>query len=110
MRPTKPYVPKNANDIMDLLGVMVLKSPSFIDKTGHFPDDDIDVIFRQLNDGLLLIRGKLGEGLYVKLSEMSDGMRAHFEADRDTRTDETLKGRAIIRDMMDLLKPCARQP
>ena len=72
---------KDVGEIMDQLGFMMLKSPKFIDKTGYFPQQNIDTVFLQLNEGLQLIRGKLGEDLYLKLMNMSDQMRAHFEAD-----------------------------
>jgi hypothetical protein len=35
---------------------------------------------------------KLGEERYLKLIEMSDRMRAHFEPDPANKTDDTLKG------------------
>jgi hypothetical protein len=41
--------------------------------------------------------------------EMSDRMRAHFEADPDDTTDDALKGREIIDEMRDLLKQSARK-
>ena len=53
-------------------------------------------------------RGKLGEALYLKLSAMSDRMRALFEADPEDKTGETRKGRAI-REMIAMLKPGARE-
>ena len=105
----KQYVPKNVGEIMDLRAMMMLSSPKFIDKTGYFPDDNINTVFLQLNEGLRVIRGKLGEELYLKLREMSDRMRAHFEADAENRTDETIKGRAIIMEMRNLLKRSARK-
>ena len=49
-------------------------------------------------------REKLGEERYLKLIEMSDRMRAHFEADPEGKTDDTRKGCAIIREMEDLLR------
>jgi hypothetical protein len=105
----EPYIPQNLGEIMDMLAMMMLSSPRFIDQTGYFPDRTIDTIFVQLNEGLRVIREKLGEELYLKLKNMSDRMRAHFEADAENRTDETLKGRAIIMEMRNLLKPSARK-
>jgi len=35
--------------------------------------------------------------------EMSDRMRAHFEADPENSTEDTLKGRDIIRELEVLL-------
>ena len=108
-RQYKPYIPKGVSEIMDLLGMMMLSSPTFIDKTGYFPWQNIDNVFYELNEGLRLIRGKLGEGRYLKLIAMSDRMRAHFEADPENKTDDTIKGRDIIVEMEDLLKQSARK-
>jgi hypothetical protein len=84
--------------------MMMLKSPTFVDTTGYFPGRNVETIFHSLNEGLRLIREKLGEERYLRLIEMSDRMRAHFEADPEDKTDDTLKGRAIIREMEVLLK------
>jgi hypothetical protein len=105
----KPYIPQDVGEIMDMLAMMMLSSPRFIDEIGYFPGRNIDTIFLQLNEGLRMMRGKLGDELYLKLREMSDRMRAHFEADAENRTDETLKGRAIIMEMRNLLKQSARK-
>ncbi len=94
---------------MDQLGFMMLKSPAFVDKTGYFPHQNIDTVFHQLNEGLRLIQGKLGEERYLKLVEMSGRMRAYFEADPENKTDDTLKGRAIILGIEDLLKQKTRK-
>src|ERR1700722_7846520 len=102
--PYKPHVPKGIGEIMDLLGMMMIKSPTFVDKTGYFPGRNVEMIFHALNEGLQLIRSKLGEERYLKLIEMSDRMRAHFEADPENKTDDTLKGRAIIVEMEALLR------
>ena len=104
MRPANMYIPQGVSEIIDHLGLMMLYSPTFVDDTGYFPNRNIDTVFHQLNEGLRLIRGKLGKERYLKLVEMSDRMRAHFEADPENKTDDTLKGRDIISEMEDLLK------
>jgi hypothetical protein len=109
VRAYKPHIPKDVGEIMDQLGFMMLKSPKFIDRTGYFPQQNIDTVFLQLNEGLQLIRGKLGENLYLKLMDMSDRMRAHFEADPEGKTDDTRKGCALIREMEELLKEKVRK-
>jgi hypothetical protein len=108
-RPYKPYVPKGAGEIRDLLGMMMLSSPTFVDKTGYFPGRNVETVFYALNESLRLIRAKLGEKQYSTLIEMSDRMRAHFEADPENKTDDTLQGREIIDEMRDLLKQSARK-
>jgi|SRR5579863_860178 len=109
VRPYKPHIPKDVSEIMDQLGFMMLASPTFVDKTGYFPSQNIDTVFFQLNEGLRLIRGKLGEERYLKLKEMSDRMRTHFEADPENKTDDTPKGCAIIHEMELLLKQKIRK-
>ena len=101
--PYKPYIPKGLSEVRDYVGSMMLGSPTFVDRTGYFPGQNLQTTFYELNEGLRLIRGKLGEERYLKLMEMSDRMRAHFEADPENRTDDTLKGRAIIEQMEELL-------
>jgi hypothetical protein len=109
MRSVKSYIPDGVSEIVDQLCMMMLKSPRFIDKTGYFPDQNIDAVFFQLNEGLRRIERKLGEDLYLKLKEMSDRMRTHFEADPDNKTGETRKGCEIIDEMIELLKQHARK-
>jgi len=94
---------------MDMLGGMMILSPTFRDITGYFPGRNIDNTFYELNEGLRLLQPKLGDDIYRKLRSMSDQMRAHFEADPEDQTDDSLKGRDIILEMMDLLKQSRRK-
>jgi hypothetical protein len=103
--PYKPLIPTDVGDVRALLGTMLVKSPLFLDTSGYFPEKNIDTTFYSLNEGLQVIRPIIGESLYLKLREMSDRMRAHFEADPEDKTDDSLKGRDIIEEMLDLLKP-----
>jgi hypothetical protein len=107
-QPYKPSIPKDVGEIRDVLGWMMLSSPTFIDKSGYFPEMNIDTVFYELNEGLRLMRVKLGEERYIKLIEMSGRMRAHFEADPENKTDDTLKGRDLIVEMRDSLKQNVR--
>lgn len=88
---------------MDLLGSMMLSSPTFIDKSGYFPDRNIDTEFARLNEGLRLIRHEVGEQQYAKLVALSDKMRAHFEADPEDKTEDGLAGRRTIHEMEGIL-------
>lgn len=105
----KPYVPKSVSEVRDCLRAMMVDSPTFVDKTGYFPGRNLKTTFYALNEGLRLLREELGEERYLKLTDMSDRMRAHFEADPEDKTDDALKGRAIIEEMEDLLKARARK-
>ena len=98
-----PYVPKGVSEIIDHLALMMLKSPKFKDDSGYFPEQSIDTVYFSLNEGLKLIRKKLGEERFARLMEMSDRMRAHFEADPEDVTEDGLAGRAIIEEMENIL-------
>ena len=103
VRPYDPYIPKDISEVIDCLGSMMLESPDFIDKTGYFPGRNLSFAFYELNERLQAVRSNLGENLYKALRIMSDQMRAHFAADPENKTDDTLKGRALITEMEDLL-------
>ena len=96
-------IPETKGDLNDHLGFMMLSSPTFIDKTGYFPTYTIDTAFIELNEGLSRLRKRLGEERYLALREMSDRMRALFEADPEDVTGDAKKGRRIILEMEELL-------
>ncbi|HTT85364.1 MAG TPA: hypothetical protein VMF67_17945 [Rhizomicrobium sp.] len=102
--PYKPYVPKSLSELWDYLGHMMLSSPTFKDRTGYLPRENIDTTFLSLNEGLLAVRKKLGEECYAELKAMSDKMRTLFEADPDDTTGDAQAGRKIIREMEDILR------
>jgi len=102
--PYKPLIPQTIRELRGQLLGMMIAAPTFVDKVGYFGDLNIDTNFYELNEGLQLLRPKLGDELYLKLREMSDRMRAHFEADPEDKTEDSRKGRDIILEMVELLK------
>jgi hypothetical protein len=104
LTPYSSYVPQNVSEIMDLLGWMMLASPTFVDRTGYFPGRNIDTEFSALNESFKVIRKTLGEERYAKMVELSDRMRAHFEADPEDKTEDSMAGRRLIYEMEDLLR------
>src|SRR5688572_19066103 len=103
------YVPRGVGEIMDQLAMMILSSPQFHDKTGLLPGTSIDTVFAELNGGIGLIRKKLGEENYAKLSDISARTRAHFEADPEDKTEDGIKGRECIHEMEDILRAAGRR-
>ena len=99
-----PYIPQDIGGLMDKLGAMMLTSPTFKDKTGYFPEINIETEFFALNEGLLAVRRKLGEERYAALRALSDKMRALFEPDPEDKTGDTQAGREIIHEMEDILR------
>ena len=108
-KPYKRYVPKNISELDDLLGSMMLQSPTFLDKSGYFSKQNIENTFDAFNEGLESVRREIGEDMYLKFREMSDRMRAHFKADPENKTGDASKGCAIIREMEELLLPHLRR-
>lgn len=105
----KPYVPQNAGELLGYLAHMMLASPTFKDKTGYLPRENIDTTFFSLNEGLQTIRKRLGEERYSALKVLSDKMRALFESDPEDRTGDTQKGRDLIGEMEGILAKVAKQ-
>jgi hypothetical protein len=99
-----PYIPQSVSEILENLDSMMLSAPALIDDSGHSPDRNIDSEFYLLNEGMRLIRTRLGEEKYATLAGMSDQMRAHFEADPEDVTGEATQGRKIIDQMMFILR------
>ncbi len=51
MQTTAPrYVPRTKGEVMDHLAMMMLASPRFEDKTGYSPDQDIEMVFLELDE------------------------------------------------------------
>jgi hypothetical protein len=107
--PYKPYVSQSVGELLNYLGHMMLASPTFKDKTGFLPRENIDTTFFSLNEGLLVVRKKLGEERYVTLKGLSDKMRALFESDPDDKTGEARSGRVLIHEMEDILVSVAKR-
>lgn len=103
------YIPNGIGEINDHLAMMMLSSPQFKDRTGLLPDTTIDTVFAELNAGLERLRKKVGEDNYARLVELSARMRAHFEADPEDKTDDSIKGRDCILDMQEILRSVGRR-
>jgi hypothetical protein len=97
----KLYIPGTISEIVDYLASMMQNAPTMTDP--EFPFLNIDSTFYALNEGLARVSKKLGEERYAKLLQLSNRMRAHFEADPDDTNGEAHKGCLLINEMEDLL-------
>jgi hypothetical protein len=104
MSKRESLVSQQIGETLDRLGMMTLYAPTFVDRTGYFPSQNLDSTFRKLNEDIVRLRPALGDDLANKLGEMSKRMRQLFAADPEDRTGEATQGRAIIREMVDLLE------
>lgn len=110
MKPVTMHVPQNINELLELSASMLLSAPKFTDKTGYLPFLNLDYVFQELLAGPAHNRQTLGEERYQELMQMSDRMRALFEADPEDKTGETFQGCKIIHEMEDILRQVRRKP
>src|SRR5262249_38080623 len=96
-------------ELKDLLASMMLSAPTFKDLSGYFPQRSIETEFFVLNEALKNLRKKVGEDRYEALLALSDRMRAHFEADPENKTHDTIAGRELIHEMEDILAEVSRR-
>jgi hypothetical protein len=105
----EPYIPKTRGEIFDFLASMILGAPTFIDKSGYFPDQNMDTEFFALNEGLKAIKKSMGEENYSQAVALSAKARAHFEADPEDKTDDGIKGRDCLMDIEEILRKAGRR-
>lgn len=103
-----PYIPASLSEINDQLGSMILWAPTFIDRLGHFPDQNIDSEFHVLVEGFGRVRRKLGEERYAALIDLASRAKALFAADQDDTNGKTDEGRALLFEIEDVLSDVRR--
>ena len=89
---TDPYIPASLSEIYDLLGSMLLGAPTFIDKSGVFPERNIDSEFHALTEGAQKVRKKLGEEDYAQLINLAGQAKALFADDPNDDNGKTDQG------------------
>lgn len=105
----EPYIPQGIGEVIDQLGSMMLSSPKFQSRFPWEREENIDTNFYQLNEGLKAVRRQVGDETYAQLVALSDKMRAHFEADPEDKTEDGLKGRDCIDEMIEVLRASRRR-
>jgi len=107
-RKFRPYIAQSLGDLLDKMGFLLLSSPTFLDKTGYFPEQNLDTTFYALNESIKRLRHELGDDLYSQLLEMSDHMRAYFEADPNDENGKTAEGQKLVLEMERMIEARAR--
>ena len=105
----RPYIAQDIGELLDKLGAMTLCAPLFKDRTGYFPQMNLESEFFGLNESLLALRKRLGEERYATLKGLSDKMRSLFEADPENKTGETRAGRKILQEMEGIVRDAAKR-
>lgn len=103
-----PYIPASLSEIYDLLGSMLLWAPTFVDKTGAFPERNIDSRFFQLTESFARVRKKLGEERYARLIDLATRAKELFADDQQDTNGKTDKGRALLYEIEDEIQAARR--
>lgn len=104
-----PFVPKDLDTIYDLLGWMMLYAPKCDSGLSWGYEQNIDVTFFELNEGLKVVSREIGEETYAQLAAMSHQMRAHFDSDPEDKNGGCDKGRILTNEMSDIVEDCLRR-
>ena len=99
-----PYIPASLSEIYDLLGSMLLGAPTFIDKSGVFPERNIDSEFHALTEGAQKVRKKLGEEDYAQLINLAGQAKALFADDPNDDNGKTDQGRSLLYEIEKLIQ------
>jgi len=99
-----PYIPASLGEIYDLLGSMFLGAPTFIDKSGVFPDRDIESEFHALTEGAQKVRKKLGEEGYAQMIDLAGQAKALFADDPNDDNGKTDQGRSLLYEIEKLIQ------
>ncbi|MDT8760995.1 hypothetical protein MZO42_20035 [Sphingomonas psychrotolerans] len=103
MRPYKPYIPQTAGEVVELLGSMVLDAPKFEDES-YFAGMSIETEYFALDEGLKVIKAKLGEERYTRLVKMALVTKEKFLRAREGDAEELVAGRNILIEMIEMLQ------
>jgi hypothetical protein len=100
----EPYIPGSLSEIYDLLASLVGEAPTFVDKSGYFPEQDIDRRFQQLTEGFGKVRKKVGEERYAALMELAARAKALFAEDPAEDNGKTMQGIALLYEIEDIIQ------
>ncbi|MGE3251706.1 MAG: hypothetical protein AB7L26_15835 [Hyphomonadaceae bacterium] len=82
-------------------------APSFTDSV--FPGRNLEMHFFELNEGLSVVRARIGEERYAKAIELSDKMRRLYEADPEDKSGASNAGSKLNWELSALLKSTPRK-
>lgn len=105
----KPYVPATLSEIYDMLASMLGDAPTFIDKLGHFPRQNIETEFARLNESFGNVRKKLGEERYAALLDLSARAKTLFAEDQDETNGKYEQGLDLLIEIEDIVQAARRR-
>ena len=100
----EPYIPASLSEIYDLLASLVGGAPTFIDRSGAFPERNIDSEFHVLTEGFGKVRKKVGEERYAALMQLAAQAKALFSEDQAEDNGKTMQGIALLYEIEDIIQ------
>lgn len=100
---SEPYIPASLSEIEDYLTGMLGEAPTFVSRSGHFPDQTIDTEFFAVTEGFSRVRKKLGEERYAKAIELAARAKALFADDPEESNGKTMQGIKLLHEIDDIL-------
>lgn len=98
-----PYVPKSLGELIDYLTLFLGGVPGFIDKSGLYEDQNIEICFTHFYEGLEFVRKKLGSENYVAVIDLAARAKALYLEDPDDTNGKTDEGVKLIHEIDDIL-------
>lgn len=106
--PYKAYVPQDAGELLDLLALMLLSAPTYVDEGGYFPEQTLDTVFEAFYGGLDASHNELGDKRHAQLAAMANEAREHFLADPRDENGRTAQGQRLILEMEAIVESALR--
>ena len=105
----EPYIPCSLSEIYDMLASFVGAAPTMIDKSGYFPERNLDSEFATLVAGFGKVRSKLGEERYAQLIALAARTKQLYADDPDYTNGKTEEGIKLVYEMEDIIQSVRRK-
>lgn len=108
-RNPRPYIPQSLSEIYDFLSYFIGNAPTMKDRSGHFPEDNIDTQFDTLVKSFGVVREKLGEERYARLVDLAARTKALYLEDPDDTNGKTMEGIKLVWEMEEVIQDARKR-
>ena len=105
--PSRRHIPKNLSELEDFLASLFGGAPTFVDD--YFDFQTIDTEFDVYSQSLDLVRSKLGEERYARLTRLGAEAKALFAADPKDTNGKTGQGFKCLMEIDEILQEVRSQ-
>ncbi len=101
---SEPYIPSSLSEVYDLIALMILSAPTFVDRSGYFPEQDVHTLFSMLTQGFEEVRRKLGEERFDKLNDLATRAKALFAGGVDDSSGKADQARDLLFEIEEIIQ------